>query len=109
QASTAGSSTILLPSIAQAGANSSGGAPGTNNLVFASCVSNPFDPNGTTYMVPDATCPAQNLSVPGPYYATSHTWKPTAMSPVTQKFFTYVPALSATGAVAPFSLPNDFV
>ncbi len=107
-ASTAGSSTILLPSIAQAGANSSGGAPGTNNLVFASCVSDPFDPNGTTYMVPDATCPAQHPGIPGPYYATSHTWKPTAMSPVSQKFFNYVPALSATGAVAPFALPNNF-
>ena len=53
-ASTAGSSTILLPTIAQAGANSSGGAPGTNNLVFASCVSDPFDPNGTSLMVADA-------------------------------------------------------
>ena len=84
-ASTAGSSTILLPTIAQAGANSSGGAPGTNNLVFAACVSNPFDPNGTTYMVADATCPLSIRS--RPHYATSHTWKPGAMSPVTQKFF----------------------
>ena len=107
-ASTAGSSTILLPTIAQAGANSSGGAPGTNNLVFASCVSDPFDPNGTTYMVPDATCPHQHPGVRAPYYATSHTWKPAALSPVSQKFFNYVPALSATGAVAPFQLPNNF-
>ncbi len=30
------------------------------------------------------------------------------MSAVTQKFFSYVPALSTTGSVAPFSLPNNF-
>ena len=107
-ASNAGSNSILLPTIAQAGANSSGGAPGTNNLVFASCVSNPFDPNGTTLMVPDANCPAQTSTPPGPYYATSHTWKPAAMSSVTQKFFNYVPALTSTGTVASFSLPNNF-
>ena len=103
-ASTAGSSTILLPTIAQSGANSSGGAPGTNNLVFASCVSDPFDPNGTTYMVADLSCPQQPAAV----YASSHTWKPAAMSPVTKTMFSYLPALSATGSVAPFSLPNNF-
>jgi hypothetical protein len=102
------SSTITLPSIAQAGANSSGGSPGTNNLVFAGCVINPFDPNGTTYMVPDASCPQQPSGGGTAVYASSHTWKPSAMSPVTQKFFGYVPALSATGSVAPFSLPNNF-
>ena len=108
-ASTAGSSTILLPTIAQAGANSSGGAPGTNSLVFGSCVSNPFDPNGTSLMVADATCPAQKATtLGGPYYATSHTWKAAAMSPVTQKFFNYVPALTTTGQVAPFSTPNQY-
>jgi len=106
-ASTAGSSTILLPTIAQAGANSSGGAPGTNNLVFASCVMNPFDPKGTTYMVADASCP-QLPPGGSAVYASSHTWKPSAMSPVTQKFFSYVPALSSNGSVAPFSLPNNF-
>ncbi len=103
-ASTAGSSTILLPTIAQTGANSSGGAPGTNNLVFASCVMDPFDPNGTTYMVADLSCPQQPAAV----YASSHTWKPAAMSSVTKTMFGYLPALSATGSVAPFSLPNNF-
>ena len=103
-ASTAGSSTILLPTITQAGANSSGGAPGTNNLVFASCVSDPFDPNGTTYMVADLSCPQQPAAV----YASSHTWKPSAMSSVTKTMFGYLPALSTTGSVAPFSLPNNF-
>lgn len=106
--STAGSSTILLPTITQAGANSSGGAPGTNNLVFGSCVINPFDPNGTSLMVADATCPQQPSGGGTAVYASSHTWKPTAMSPVTQKFFNYVPKLSATGSVAPFSSPNNF-
>jgi hypothetical protein len=33
--------TIILPTIAQAGANSSGTAPGTNNLVFTDCVKDP--------------------------------------------------------------------
>ena len=106
-ASTAGSSTILLPTIAQAGANSSGAAPGTNNLVFASCVTDPFDPNGTTFMVADPSCP--QLPPGGTaVYASSHTWKPSAMSPVSQKFFSYVPALSSNGSVAPFALPNNF-
>jgi hypothetical protein len=101
-ASTAGSSTILLPTVAQAGASSSGGAPGTNNLVFTDCVSNPFDPNGTTYMVADASCTNQSP------YATSHTWKPGALSPVTANFMKYVPALTASGTPPPFQLPNNF-
>ena len=101
-ASTAGSSTILLPTIAQAGANSSGGAPGTNNLVFTDCVSNPFDPNGTTYIVPDASCTNQSP------YATSHTWKAGALSPVTANFLKYVPALTSSGTPPPFKLPNNF-
>ena len=119
-ASTAGSSTILLPTIAQAGANSSGGAPGSNNLVFggsnptsSNCVINPFDPNGTTYMVADASCPAQGSPIPGGggatyAYASSHTWKPGALSPVTQNFMKYVPALTASGTPPPFKLPNNF-
>jgi hypothetical protein len=106
-ASTAGSSTILLPTIAQAGANSSGGSPGTNNLVFGSCVIDPFDPKGTTYMVADASCP-QLPPGGSAVYASSHTWKSSAMSPVTQKFFNYVPALTTTGSVAPFSTPNQY-
>ena len=101
-AASSPSSAILLPNIAQAGANSSGGAPGTNNLVFATCVSNPLDPTGTN-MVADASCTQQAP------YKTSHTWKPAAMSPVTQKFFNYVPALTATGNVAAFQIPNNFV
>ncbi len=59
-ASTAGSSTILLPNIAQAGARLLGRRAGhKHNLVFAGCVSNPFDPSGTTYMVADASCTNQ--------------------------------------------------
>jgi hypothetical protein len=108
-ASSAGSSTITLPTIAQAGANASGGASGTNNLVFKGCVINPFDPNGTTYMIPDPSCPQQPSGGGTAVYASSHTWKPGALSPVTQKFFNYVPALSTTGAIAPFQLPNNFV
>ncbi len=103
-ASTAGSSTILLPTIAQTGANSSGGAPGTNNLVFASCVMDPFDPNGTTYMVPDAVLSAtarcgicQLAHLEAGCHELGH-----------EDMFGYVPALSATGSVAPFSLPNNF-
>ncbi len=101
-ASTAGSSTILLPTIAQAGANSTGGAPGTNNLVFTDCVSDPFDPNGTNYMVADASCTNQSP------YATSHTWKAGALSPVTTNFLKYVPSLTTTGTPPPFKLPNNF-
>ncbi len=39
------SSSTFLPTIAQAGANSSGGAPGTNNLVFTDCVADPLMPS----------------------------------------------------------------
>ena len=102
ESSTAGSNTILLPTISQAGANASGGAPGTNNLVFTDCVSNPFDPNGTTYMIADASCPNQSP------YATSHTWKPGALSPVTANFLKYVPSLTATGTPPPFAIPDNF-
>jgi hypothetical protein len=94
------SSSSFLPTIAQAGANPSGGAPGTNNLVFAECVANPLDVAGTN-AVPDATCTNQSP------YATSHTWKPAALSAVTQKFLTYVPALTASGSVL-YQEPDNF-
>jgi hypothetical protein len=91
---------VNLPTIAQAGANSSGGAPGTNNLVFAECVSNPLDVTGVN-AVTDATCLNQAP------YATSHTWKPAALSPVTQNFFKYVPALTTSGSVQ-YQEPDNF-
>jgi hypothetical protein len=103
--SATGSSSVL-PTIAQAGANSSGAAPGTNNLVFTDCVINPFDPNGTTYMVADPTCPSQ-ASPTNAVYASSHTWKPTALSPVTANFFKYVPALTTSGSIL-FQEPDNY-
>ena len=96
----AGSSGSILPTIAQAGANSSGGAPGTNNLVFAECVSDPLDVTGVN-AVPDSSCTSQTP------YVTSHMWKPSAMSPVTTNFFKYVPALTASGSIF-YQEPNNF-
>jgi hypothetical protein len=92
----AASTTSILPTIAQAGANSSGTAPGTNNLVFADCASNPLDPTGIN-LVTDASCPANS----------SHTWKPAALSSVTANFLKYVPALTSTGSVF-YQVPNDY-
>jgi hypothetical protein len=90
----------ILPTIVQAGANSSGGAPGTNNLVFAECVSNPLDIKGVN-AVADASCTNQSP------YATSHTWKPAALSSVTANFLKYVPSLTTSGAVL-FQNPNFY-
>ena len=92
----AANTTSILPTIAQAGANSSGAAPGTNNLVFTDCASNPLDPTGIN-MVADASCPANS----------SHTWKPAALSSVTANFLKYVPALTTTGSVF-YQVPNDY-
>jgi hypothetical protein len=91
-ATTTGS---ILPTIAQAGANSTGAAPGTNNLVFTDCVTDPLMPSAI--LTPTITCPAN----------TSNVWSPTALSSVTTNFLKYVPALTSTGSVL-YQLPNDF-
>jgi hypothetical protein len=93
---SAANTTSILPTIAQAGANSSGAAPGTNNLVFTDCASNPLDPTGMN-LVADESCPANS----------SHTWKPAALSSVTSNFLKYVPALTTVGSVF-YQVPNDF-
>jgi len=100
------SSSSVLPTIAQAGATSAGTGAGTNNLVFTDCVIDPFDPQGTTYMVADATCPQLPPSGTA-VYASSHTWKSTAMSPVTANFFKYVPPLTTSGSIL-FQEPDNF-
>ncbi|HTW62131.1 MAG TPA: carboxypeptidase regulatory-like domain-containing protein [Terracidiphilus sp.] len=84
-----------LPTIAQAGANSSGGAPGTNNLVFTDCVIDPLMPSAI--LTSTITCPAGE----------SNTWSSAALSPVTANFFKYVPALTTSGSVL-FSQPSLF-
>ena len=53
-------------------------------------------------MIADASCPNQSP------YATSHTWKPGALSPVTANFLKYVPSLTATGTPPPFAIPDNF-
>ena len=81
------STSTTLPTILQAGANSSGGAPGTNNLVFTDCVTDPLDPGGDpgTHTI---TCPC----------GTSNVWSPSALSTVTKNLLTYLPALTSTGS-----------
>jgi hypothetical protein len=81
------SSSSYLPTIAQAGANSSGGAPGTNNLVFTDCVSDPLMPSAI--LTSTITCPA----------GTSNTWSSTALSSVTANFLKHVPALTPSGSI----------
>jgi hypothetical protein len=91
----ASSSSVFLPTIAQAGATSSGAAPGTNNLVFTDCVSDPLMPSAI--LAPTITCGA----------GTSNVWSPAALSSVTTNFLKYVPALTSTGAVL-YRQPNNF-
>jgi hypothetical protein len=93
ESATGGGTT--LPTIAQAGANSSGGAPGTNNLVFTDCVTDPLMPSAI--LTSTITCPAGE----------SNTWSPAALSPVTKDFFNYVPALTTTGSVL-YTQPSLF-
>jgi hypothetical protein len=88
-------SSTLLPTIAQAGANSSGQAPGTNNLVFTDCVNDPLMPSAI--LTATITCPA----------GTSNVWSSSALSPVTKDFFNYVPALTTSGSIL-FQQPDLF-
>ena len=67
------------------------------------CVSNPFDPNGTTYMVADAIVP-QPIALR--YFAHLEAG---CHEPGNCEFpEAIVPALTANGSVAPFSTPEQF-
>ena len=91
----ANSSSTILPSILQAGANSSGAAPGTNNLVFTDCVKNPLMPSAM--LASTITCPANS----------SNTWSSSALSPVSVNLLKYVPSLTSGGSVL-IQKPNLF-
>jgi hypothetical protein len=90
------SASDILPTIAQAGAGSSGTAPGTNNLVFTDCVKDPLMPSAI--LAPTITCPA----------GSSNTWGATALSPVTVNLLKDVQPLTSGGAVL-FQQPNNYV
>jgi Carboxypeptidase regulatory-like domain len=92
---SATSASTFLPTISQAGANSSGTSPGTNNLVFTDCVTDPLMPSAI--LASTITCPAGE----------SNTWSAAALSPVTANFFKYVPALTTSGSVL-YSQPSLF-
>lgn len=81
------STSTTLPTITQAGASSSGTAPGTNNLVFAGCVMDP--------LMPSAILPA---TISGCAGGTSNVWSASALSPVTANLLKYLPALTSTGS-----------
>ena len=78
----------ILPTIAQAGANASGTAPGTNNLVFTDCVKDPLMPSA---MLPATitTCAA----------GSSNVWSAAALSPVTVNLLADVQPLTTAGSV----------
>jgi hypothetical protein len=88
-------SSTILPTIAQAGANTSGGAPGTNNLVFTDCVKDPLMPSAI--LTPTITCGA----------GTSNVWSASALSPVATNVLKVVPALTTAGSVL-ITKPNIF-
>ena len=90
------SSSTVLPTIAQAGANSSGAAPGTNNLTFTDCVSDPIMPSAI--LAPTITCGA----------GTSNVWSPAALSPISANVFKYLPALTASGNPGGVVKPNFY-
>jgi len=92
-------SSNVLPTILQAGANSSGGSPGTNNLVFTDCVKNPLDPTGVNMV----TGTSQNI----PCTSGSNVWKAAALSTVTTNLLKYLPSLTQTGSVL-FAKPNFY-
>lgn len=77
-------SSTILPTIAQAGANASGASPGTNNLVFTDCVSDPLMPSAM--LAPTMSCASG-----------SNVWSPAALSPVSLNLFKYLPPLTASG------------
>jgi Carboxypeptidase regulatory-like domain len=86
EAATTASS--ILPTIAEAGTNSSGMSPGTNDLVFPNCVSNPITPSAI--LTPTITgCGA----------GTSNVWSSAALSPVTANFLKYIPPLTTSGSI----------
>jgi hypothetical protein len=91
----AASSSTVLPTIAQAGANSSGGSPGTNNLVFNSCVKNPL--TSSAILPATMTCAA----------GSSNVWSAAALSPVAVNLMKYLPPLTSTGQVL-VTKPNVF-
>jgi hypothetical protein len=80
-------SSNILPTIAQAGANSSGGSPGSANLVFTDCVQDPLMPSAI--LPATMTCPA----------GSSNTWSSAAFSPVSLSLFKYLPPLTSSGQV----------
>jgi hypothetical protein len=77
----------ILPTIAQAGATSSGGSPGTDNLVFTDCVKNPL--MASAILPSTITCPTNS----------SNTWSPTALSPVSVNLLKYLPSLTPGGSI----------
>jgi hypothetical protein len=87
-------SSSILPTIAEAGANSSGGSPGTNNLVFPNCVSNPLMPSAI--LTP---------TISGCGAGTSNVWSSSALSSVTANFLKYVPPLTTSGSVL-YQIPD---
>ena len=89
------SSSTVLPTIAQAGANPSGTSPGTNNLVFTSCVKDPL--LASAILAPTMTCPANFSNV----------WNKSALSPVTVNLLKYLPPLTASGSEL-VTKPNVF-
>jgi hypothetical protein len=87
---TSSSANTTLPTILQAGANSSGTSPGTSNLVFTDCVTDPLDPTGINMV----TGTSQNITC-----ATgSNVWKPAVLSPVTVSLLGHLPPLTTSGS-----------
>jgi hypothetical protein len=89
------SSSTILPTIAQAGANSSGASVGTNNLVFTGCVKDPLMPSAI--LTPTITCAA----------GTSNVWGASALSSVSVSLLKYLPSLTSNGSVI-VTKPNVF-
>jgi hypothetical protein len=86
----------FLPTIAQAGANSSGTSAGTNNLVFTDCVYDPFYP--TAGLAPTISCTTPNQT---------NVWPGSVLDPVTANLLKHLPALGTSANVS-YQQPNLF-
>jgi hypothetical protein len=103
-----------LPTIAQAGANSSGLLPGTNPMVFTegstgNCVYDPLNPTYTPWTSTPATTPTSTCSVVGGIVTTTIPQASAAaiLDPVTKNLLTHLPPLTTSGSI-PYQQPNMY-
>ncbi|MGD0292604.1 MAG: carboxypeptidase regulatory-like domain-containing protein [Terracidiphilus sp.] len=92
----AASSNTYLPTYAEAGETTSGGTPGTTDLVFPDCVTDWLN------------TAAIDTSVLSCASGSSDHWKPAALSTPSKNLLGHLPALSSGSGAVSLLLPNNF-